>query len=120
MNDLGNKIKALRTEKEWSQKKLGMKLGKSDKIISMYELGERTPTPDVLRDMAILFGVSVDYLLNMDQVSSISIENLTDDQRTAVRTLVMELRKLNGKKNPAFTSGQIAVIGEIIRCFSPD
>lgn len=118
MNNLGNRIKALRLEKEWSQKKLGMKLGKSDKIISLYELGERMPSPDTLRDIAILFGVSVDYLLNLEKPSEISLEQLTIEQQSTVRALVMELRKLNGKKNRAYSSGQIEVIGEILRYFS--
>ena len=60
---LSQRIKALRTNKEYTQKELAEKLGLTPKMVSFYELGDRVPPPDVLEKLADIFGVSTDYLL---------------------------------------------------------
>ena len=60
---LSQRIKALRTNKEYTQKELAEKLGLTPKMISFYELGDRVPPPDVLEKLADIFEVSTDYLL---------------------------------------------------------
>lgn len=60
---LSQRIKALRTSREYTQKELAEKLGLTPKMVSFYELGDRVPPPDVLEKLADIFGVSTDYLL---------------------------------------------------------
>lgn len=59
----GNLIN-LRTAAGLTQAELGTKLNYSDKSISKWERGEAIPDAFVLKQMAELFGVSVDYILS--------------------------------------------------------
>jgi transcriptional regulator with XRE-family HTH domain len=59
----GEKIKALRKEKKWSQDDLSKAIGVHSKHISRYENNKVTPSPETLRKMADVFDVSTDYLL---------------------------------------------------------
>ena len=54
----------LRTSAGMTQAELGAKLNYSDKTISKWERGEAIPDAYVLKQMAQLFNVSVDYLLS--------------------------------------------------------
>ena len=54
----------LRTQNEMTQAELGAKLNYSDKTISKWERGEAIPDAYVLMQMAEIFGVSVDYLMD--------------------------------------------------------
>ncbi len=68
MNDLkqiiSNNIINLRKEKKLTQIEFAKKLNYSDKAISKWERAESIPDVIVLKQIADLFGVSVDYLLN--------------------------------------------------------
>ena len=54
----------LRTAAGLTQAELGAKLNYSDKSISKWERGEAIPDAFVLKQMAELFGVTVDYILS--------------------------------------------------------
>ena len=54
----------LRTQAGLTQAELGEKLHYSDKAVSKWERGESVPDVFVLKTMAELFGVSVDYLIS--------------------------------------------------------
>ncbi|MCL6592240.1 MAG: helix-turn-helix transcriptional regulator [Firmicutes bacterium] len=60
---LGDKIRVLRKNKNWSQAQLADKLNLHAKHISRYELDNCKPSFEVLRKMGELFGVTTDYLL---------------------------------------------------------
>lgn len=66
MNDykFGECIFKLRTEQGLSQAKLAEKLGVSDKAISKWENGKSKPHVEMLKKLAIVFGVSVESLLD--------------------------------------------------------
>lgn len=68
MNDLkqiiANNIINLRKEKKLTQIEFAKELNYSDKAISKWERSESMPDVIVLKQIADLFGVSVDYLLN--------------------------------------------------------
>ncbi len=57
-------ITALRTAAGMTQAALGEKLNYSDKSVSKWERGESLPDAYVLKNIAELFGVTVDYLLS--------------------------------------------------------
>lgn len=62
MRDFSEVLRALRTEKNVSQKALGEVLGVSDRSIRFYETGEHRPDFDGLLALADYFQVSPDYL----------------------------------------------------------
>ncbi|MBO5439093.1 MAG: helix-turn-helix domain-containing protein [Clostridia bacterium] len=53
----------LRTQNQMTQLELAQKLNYSDKAISKWERGDSVPDAFVLKKMAELFGVTVDYIL---------------------------------------------------------
>lgn len=63
MRSLGERLAALRREKELSQAELAKLLNMGQSTIAMYERNKRTPDPATLKRLADFFNVSVDYLL---------------------------------------------------------
>lgn len=59
---LGRRILELRKACGWSQPELGKKVGTSGPIIGRYERAEITPSVDVARRLAEIFGVTLDHL----------------------------------------------------------
>ena len=62
--DFGNKLYALRTEKDLTQKELAKILGVSDKAVSKWETGEAMPRLKTLQLIAECFSVSYENLLS--------------------------------------------------------
>ena len=63
---LAKNITALRQASRMTQLELAEKLNYSDKAISKWERGESIPDVTVLKAIADLFGVTLDYLLEAD------------------------------------------------------
>lgn len=61
---LGERLKKARKNKGLTQAQLGKLLNVSDATINRYERGQRKPDPDMLRKLAEVLDVSVDYLVN--------------------------------------------------------
>ncbi len=59
-------LSALRKKKGWTQLELAEKLNYSDKAVSKWERGESLPDVVILKRIADLFEVTVDYLLVKD------------------------------------------------------
>jgi len=59
----GERIKALRKEKSWTQEELSQQIGGDARQISRYENGKFLPSADVIIKIAQVFDVSIDYLL---------------------------------------------------------
>ena len=64
--NFSNVLKELREEKGISQAKLGNVLKLNQSNIAKYETGEREPSIDILVKIAEFFGVSVGYLVGVE------------------------------------------------------
>lgn len=64
------RLKALRESANYSQKELAERLKTTQQTIGRWETGKAEPNLAALRDLALLFGTSVDDLLNFDPDSS--------------------------------------------------
>jgi transcriptional regulator with XRE-family HTH domain len=60
---LGERIKTLRKEHDWSQADLGTRIGADSQRISRYENGKLTPAITALIRLAETLNVTVDYLI---------------------------------------------------------
>ncbi len=60
---LPEKLRALRTKYNLSQKEAASRIGISPSIVSSYETGERTPSTENLLALSRLYRCSTDYLL---------------------------------------------------------
>ena len=67
---LGERIANLRKSKGISQDELGEILSTSRQAISKWERGESDPDIGRLKDLAVYFNVSIDYLLGYDVEST--------------------------------------------------
>ena len=59
------RIRDLRSDKDWSQKEMGQKLGVHQVTYSDYELGKLNIPTDTLIKIAKIFNTSTDYLLGL-------------------------------------------------------
>ena len=69
---IAKNLTELRTSMKLTQLELGEKLCYSDKAISKWERGESMPDITVLKEIADMFGVTVDYLLQENHEEEIS------------------------------------------------
>lgn len=77
-----------------TQQQLAEKLGITKSVVSYYELSERTPSPEVLRDLALIFRVSTDYLLGIERAKTIDVSELSDDD---IKLLLVTIETLKNK-----------------------
>ena len=61
---LSQNLVKLRLESKMTQNEVAEKLNYTDKSVSKWERGEATPPIDVLKDLADLYSVSLDYLVS--------------------------------------------------------
>lgn len=64
--ELGKRIAELRKNAGWSQTELAKKINISYTQMSRYEIKGVQPPADVLKKLAEVFGVSIDFLVNGD------------------------------------------------------
>lgn len=68
MATFNERLKALRTEKGWSQQRLADELEISKSSVNMYERGEREPSFETMEAIADIFNVDMDYLYGRTDV----------------------------------------------------
>jgi len=72
---LSERLKELRKKKKLTQDELAKLVNSKKTTISNYETGYSTPSNDMLTDLAKIFGVSVDYLLGVNNGGTSVSEN---------------------------------------------
>ena len=68
MEKMNDKIKKLRKSKGWTQTELAKRLGTSQKVITSYETGTKKPPIKRLPDLAAVFGITIDELVDSQPV----------------------------------------------------
>lgn len=68
-------IKDIRTRKGLTQAEVASALGVSSVVYSRYETGSRQPSIDMLIQMADIFGVTVDYLLDRQAIEDSTLSD---------------------------------------------
>ena len=95
--DFGYRLRELRENKNLTQTQVARRLNLSKTTISGYENNIKTPSLDVLVKLSILYGVSADYILGLENRKLLPIDGLTMDQEEIVKVLIREFRGLNKK-----------------------
>lgn len=75
---LGERIKQLRQERNWSQTQLAQRLGVHQKQVSGYERNVHVPSVEVLIRLAELLDVPLDYLAFEDREDTRSASQIAD------------------------------------------
>lgn len=90
-----NRIKELRKEFKYTQEKLAKKIGVSRSAIAMYETTDCEPSNEILKYLAILFDVSIDYLLGISDIKKASPSQNEDASLSEnERDLLKDFRQL--------------------------
>lgn len=102
MNSLGDRIKELRKQKNWSQNELAQKAGVSYAQLSRYEIKGSQPPAEVLNKLADALDTTVDYLINGDTNEKAkstlkdaellqqfkAVEQMNDDDRSVIKKVI--------------------------------
>lgn len=67
MESVGARIKRLRTNADMTQSELAARLGKSESAVRMWELDKSEPRIEALRQLAVIFNVSVDWIIGVPE-----------------------------------------------------
>ena len=103
MYDFGLRLKQLREKHNLSQSQVAKRLGITRAAISSYENNISHPSVNVLAELALLYRVSTDYLLGLDNRTAIVLEDLTPRQSAVIQevmdTLVTEFKLSNRERS---------------------
>lgn len=61
--ELGLRLKAMRAARKWSQERVAQAVDRSVFTVNRWERGVKMPQPESLANLAVVFGVTTDYLL---------------------------------------------------------
>ncbi len=89
---LNENIKKLRMLRSISQVELAHALNVSKQCISNWENDNIQPSIEMLVKIAKYFDVSTDYLLDLENHNSISVEGLTESEIEHIKLIVRDLR----------------------------
>ncbi|MCI1965556.1 MAG: helix-turn-helix domain-containing protein [Oscillospiraceae bacterium] len=95
--DFGYRLRELRENKDLTQTQVAKRLGLSKTTISGYENNIKTPSLDVLIKLSILYGVSSDYILGLENRKLLQIDGLTISQEELLKMMLKEFRSMNKK-----------------------
>lgn len=93
MQDLGNKLKNLRLNKNLTQVDVAKRIDVSKSRISSYELNVNEPSLDILIKLASLYNVSLDSLLELDKRSYLDVTDLTPKQISILQSIIDSYRE---------------------------
>ena len=97
MYDFGERLRQARINKRLNIKQVSERLGMHRSSVSGYENNTRTPTVEILTKFALLYNVTTDYLLGIDNKKFLCVDRLTDRQVEALRIFIDEMIEKDGK-----------------------
>lgn len=117
MFDFGLRIRELRQQQKLSQEQLGKKIGRSKPVISSYENNIKIPSLEVLTQMAVIFNVSLDYLVGIDKKEMISVAGLTAQQKHVLNLIVADFKDTS-KNAVGLSARQQEILNLLMQDFS--
>ena len=91
--ELGERLKEARKKRKISQTAVAKRIGVVPSTISLYESDNVTPTLDNLTKMALIYNVSIDYLVGINNRNYIIVENTLSERQKMVLQNMVELLK---------------------------
>jgi len=84
---LAERIKTLREQLGITQAELARRVCLTRSSINGWEMGLAIPSTAIIVELAKIFRVTTDYLLGLDVSRSLSLENLTDKEISALMAI---------------------------------
>lgn len=94
---IADKIKALREAHHLTQAELARHLNITRSSVNAWEMGISIPSTQCIVELSHIFGVSTDFLLDMQRHASIDITGLSDEDVCIVCALVHHLQLTRGE-----------------------
>ena len=113
MQDLGERLKALRKSRGLTQKQLGEQIHKSKAAIGSYEQGVQIPPTDVLISLAKLYHLSLDDLVGLNEPQP---NDLSSQQQDLINDL-MTILNADNMSAEELRQAQLKFIGNLTRMF---
>lgn len=92
---IAERIAALREQRHLTQAELAKRLGVTRSSVNAWKLGISVPSTQYLVELAVLFGVSTDFLLGVEATETVSVVGLTEQDVLTVTALIRRLREKN-------------------------
>lgn len=89
---LGKRICELRTSFGWSQVELSKRLNVAKQTVSNWENDNIQPSIEMLIRLAKLFNVSTDYLLGLDQIPRLNVDELPAEVIAHISLLIQDYK----------------------------
>ena len=90
---IAEKIKMLREKRGITQSELAKQLGLTRAGVNAWEMGISVPSTQYIVELALFFKVSTDYLLDLKETATVSVEGLDDREISSVVEIINCLRK---------------------------
>lgn len=85
---IGDRIKMLRESANMTQAALAKKLNVTRSCVNAWEIGVSTPSTRFMKELALVFDVSTDYLFDMPENNTISVDGLTDREIASIAEII--------------------------------
>lgn len=95
MVDCSQKLRQLREVKRLTQAQVASKIGVSKQMLSAYETASKAPSVEVLIRLSRLYGVTIDYLVMVDEPKTINLTGLDDEAIALIVSLVDKMKRGN-------------------------
>ena len=89
---IADRIKSLREKTNKTQSELAKQLGITRSSVNAWEMGISVPSTQYIVELAHIFHVSTDFLLGVDDTSSVSVAGLTEKDIELVHSLIAHLK----------------------------
>ena len=86
---ISERIKLLREQNNMTQSALARELGVTRSAVNAWEMGISVPSTSLVADIARFFHVSADYLLGIQQTSSLDVSGLNDKEIMLIHNLIV-------------------------------
>ena len=111
--DFGLRLQQLRMDHNMSLADLGKKINRSKSVICGYENNYKTPPLDVLVQLAVIFNVSLDYLVGIDKKEMVSVDGLNDGQKEIIHSMISEFKGC-ATNCPGLTARQQDILNKLM------
>ena len=91
------RIKELRLNLGINQVEFGKRISVSKQCVSNWENGNVQPSIDMLIKIAQTFSVSADYLLGLNNISTLDVSGLTTNQILHIRNIINDFKEIMDK-----------------------
>lgn len=91
---VADRIKSLREKNNLTQTALAKKLSVTRSSVNAWEMGVSVPSTALIVDIARLFHISTDYLLGIEETSSVDVSQLNEKEIMLVYELVEYFKSL--------------------------